>query len=96
MGLVITTVRFTKAAEKDLKVVPEYVVEKLQAWQATVQLMGLEETRKIPGYHDEPLKGKLKGMRSIRLSLNYRAYYRIVHEKVEIAEVTGVDRHKYR
>ena len=37
--------------------------------------MGLRETRKIKGYHDEPLQGDRKGQRSIRLNKAYRAFY---------------------
>ncbi len=43
---------------------------------------GLSEVRKIPGYHDEPLKGKRKGQRSIRLNIAYRAIYAINKEGV--------------
>jgi toxin HigB-1 len=56
---------------------------------------GLEEVRKVPGYHDEPLKGALKGQRSIRLSRGYRAYYRIVGESIEFVRVEGVNKHEY-
>lgn len=45
--------------------------------------------RKIPGYHDEPLKGDLKGLRSIRLSKGYRAYYVVVKDTVEFLRVEG-------
>ncbi len=43
--------------------------------------IGLSEVRKVPGYHDEPLKGQRKGQRSIRLSRSYRAIYVIEEEK---------------
>jgi len=42
-------------------------------WVAAVELDGVEEVRKAPGYHDEPLKGSRAGQRSIRLSRSYRA-----------------------
>ena len=37
----------------------------------------LDETqgRRTPGWHDEPLKGKRKGQRSIRRSIKWRASY---------------------
>ena len=46
-------------------------------WVGSVQAVGLEATRKTPGYHDEPLKGEWGGYRSIRLSLSYRAIYSV-------------------
>jgi proteic killer suppression protein len=52
-------------------------------------------THVIPGYHDEPLKGALKGQRSIRLSKAYRAYCRVVKDAVEFLRVEGVDKHEY-
>lgn len=52
--------------------------EKLADWALAVETYGLEEVRKVPGYHDEPLKGKRAGQRSIRLSRAYRAIYIIV------------------
>ncbi len=48
-----------------------------------------------PGYHDEPLKGELKGLRSIRLSKGYRAYYKMMKDAVELVRVEGVDKHVY-
>ncbi len=56
----------------------------------------LEETRKIPGYHDEPLKGKWKGHRSIRLSKAYRAIYEINEDgQLTIIEIVEVSKHEY-
>jgi proteic killer suppression protein len=40
-----------------LRKVPRHVVVKLLGWVQLVETQGLEEARKIPGYHDEPLKG---------------------------------------
>jgi proteic killer suppression protein len=57
---------------------------------------GLETVQKIASYHDEPLTGKLQGLRSIRLSGAYRAYYRIVREKVECVFVEEVNKHDYK
>src|ERR1700674_871491 len=60
-----------------------HIVVSFQNWVEEVEERGLEEVRKIPGYHDEPLRGELKGLRSIRLSRGYRAYYRIVDGQVQ-------------
>jgi len=50
-------------------------VENLAAWVDDVETRGLEEARKVPGYHDELLHGERHGQRSIRLSRSYRAVY---------------------
>lgn len=61
-----------------------------------VEHEGLEESRKIPGFHDEPLKGKRKGERSIRLSRAYRAIYSVRSKgKISIAYVEEVNKHEY-
>lgn len=85
----------SKQAVKDLETVPTYVASKLQAWKDGVQTLGLEEMRKRPGFHDEPLKGDRKGQRSIRLSRSYRAIYRIVREQVVFVLVEEVNKHEY-
>ena len=48
------------------------------------------------GFHDEPLKGKLQGQRSVRLNRAYRAIY-VEHEtgEVELIEVLEVNKHEY-
>jgi len=72
---------------------------KFLGWAKAVREKGLEEVRKVPGFHDEPVKGSA-GQRSIRLSRAYRAYYRTHKRKdgkltVEFVRVEGVDKHKY-
>ena len=64
-------------------------------WVAVVEHDGLETVRKVPGYHDEPLKGERRGQRSIRLSRAYRAIYEIKQDVVEFASVEEVSKHKY-
>ena len=81
---------------KELRKVPDYIADKLMTWIAAVEKFGLEEVRRIPGYHDEPLNGKREGLRSIRLSRAYRAYYKIVDGEVEFVSVEGVDKHEYK
>lgn len=75
--------------------VPDFIRDKLLAWVVAIQKNGLEIVRKAPGFHDEPLQGELKGLRSVRLSRSYRAYYRIVHDELEFVFVEGVDKHEY-
>lgn len=82
--------------EKNLLKVPKHIVLKLNSWVESVAENGLNYTRKIPGYHDEPLKGDRKGQRSIRLSKSYRAIYVIREDnKIEFIEVCEVNKHEY-
>jgi toxin HigB-1 len=53
----------------------QHIIAKLTAWINAVGHYGLNQVRKIPGYHGEPLLGERKGQRSIRLSKSYRATY---------------------
>ena len=55
--MAIRRVELTKRAQKDLRNLPVHIVEKLQSWVHAVNKFGLEEIRKVPGFHDEPLKG---------------------------------------
>jgi proteic killer suppression protein len=52
--------------------------------------------RKLSGFHDEPLKGKRAGQRSIRLSRSYRAIYRTVRDETLLFVcVEEVTKHAY-
>jgi proteic killer suppression protein len=70
-------VRLEKALRRRLRRVPRYVIDKLEAWIELVETDGLEEARRIPGFHDEPLIGQRAGQRSIRLSRQWRAIYEV-------------------
>jgi proteic killer suppression protein len=93
---VIDHVRSTKRARKSLEKAPKHVVQAYATWARTVSEVGLQETQKISGYHDEPLQGKLKGLRSVRLSGGYRGYYRIIKEAIEFILVEEVNKHDYK
>lgn len=78
-----------KKARKQLKNLPRHIIANLRAWINEVETVGINETRKVKGYHDEPLKGNRSGQRSVRLSKAYRAFYierddRIVIEVIEV------------
>lgn len=89
-------VEISRLCVKQLRKVPQHVVVKLLGWVRLVEMQGLEEARRIPGFHDEPLRGKLRGRRSIRLSRSYRAIYRIDADgRVEVVIVEEVTRHEY-
>jgi proteic killer suppression protein len=91
----VTRVRLSRRAQKDLMTVPRHVAIKLGAWVDDVTVRGLEEVRKVPGYHDEPLKGRRAGQRSIRLSRAYRAIYEIRVDDVTFVSVEEVNKHDY-
>lgn len=74
---------------------PRHVAIKLGAWAADVNERGLEVVRRVPGYHDEPLKGQRAGQRSIRLSRAYRAIYSVQNGEVEFVLVEEVTKHDY-
>lgn len=59
---------------------PTQVKEKFLKWTAEVEAKGLEEVKKIPGYHDEPIKAFAGERRSVRLSDGFRACYESVLE----------------
>ena len=92
---IIKNVRITKKAQKDLKNVPIYVAVNLHKWVDDIEERGLEEVRKVKSYHDEPVKGKRKGQRSIRLAKAYRAFYRIIKECNLVVEIQEVNKHEY-
>jgi proteic killer suppression protein len=62
-------------AKAELLQIPAHIVFKLQVWINGVKINGLGEMTKVLSFHDEPLKGKRKGHRSIRLNKAYRAFY---------------------
>ncbi len=93
--MLLNKVVVSKRAFKDLQKVPGHISDKLDSWTHDIELRGLEEVRKIPSYHDEPLSGDRKGQRSIRLSLHYRAFYVIKKDLIEFVEVQEVNKHEY-
>jgi proteic killer suppression protein len=59
-------------------------------------MVGLMETKKISGFHDEPLRGERINQRSIRLNRSYRAFYIVnEEEKKVIVTVIEVNKHEY-
>jgi proteic killer suppression protein len=92
----ITEIQITKQALKELRRIPEYLQEKFRAWMVAVNKTGIEETRKRPGWHDEPLQGDRKGQRSIRLNKQWRAIYIVKKNgQIEFIEVQEVTPHEY-
>lgn len=91
----ITDVVLSDRARKQLFSVPAHVAMKLAAWVEAVQSTGLESVCRSPGYHDEPLKGRRGGQRSIRLSRAYRAIYTIRNGRAEFVCIEEVSKHDY-
>lgn len=59
-------------------------------------MQGIWEVRKLPGYHDEPLKGQRLGQRSIRLNRAYRLIYEEDERgEVLVIGVMEVSKHEY-
>jgi proteic killer suppression protein len=89
-------VELTKKAQKDLAKVPDYIKDKLLLWVDDIERIGIQKVRKVPGYHDEPLKGDRVGQRSIRLNKAYRAIYvESPSKEIMIVSVIEVNKHDY-
>lgn len=93
----IHQVEVTRRAERSLAKAPKQVAAKFFYWKRQIEEHGIELVMKIPGYHDEPLRGKLKGhIRSVRMALGYRVYYRVIGSTVKCIQVEEVNRHDYK
>jgi proteic killer suppression protein len=94
--MIITQVKLSKDAQKNLLKIPVYIKEKLLLWINMVEQEGLINSRKIPGFHDELLKGSRKGQRSIRLNKGYRAIYtESTNHTLSIILIIEVNKHDY-
>lgn len=91
----IYIVRISSKAKKELRKLPHFIIDKLEAWVRAIELEGLRLVQKIPGYHDERLKGKRFGQRSIRSNKAYRAIYTIQNNKIDFILVEEVNKHDY-
>ena len=81
---------------KKLKRLPIHILRNMQRWALQVEMLGIAEVRKIPGYHDEPLGGKRKRQRSVRLSRHYRLFYTEEKDKtINLINVIEVNKHDY-
>lgn len=91
-----TRVIISPRAQKGLERVPRYIEEKLMEWIDLVEEEGIWEARKIKSYHDEPLKGKRSGQRSIRLNRAYRGIYKEQDQTIVLELlVIEVSKHEY-
>lgn len=89
-----TKISRSKAFDKQLAKVPDFIQKKVIFWIFLVESEGLSKVSKSPGFHDEPLKGDRKGQRSIRLNKAYRLIYRIIEDQIYI-ELLEIHKHDY-
>ena len=78
-------IEYSSKCRKQLRKVPMHIQESLSIWLFTVMEIGLAETRKLKGYHDEP---------PVRLSRKYRLFYSVLKttDKILLHEV---NKHEY-
>lgn len=90
------SVIWNKNVTKQLLLLPDNILKKFYAWATAIEIIGANEVRRSPGFHDEPLKGKRYGQRSVRLNKAYRAIYiSRLDGSLEIIEVIEVNKHEY-
>lgn len=80
--------------DKTIKKLPLQVVKKYELWKDLVFRHGPDKLREFPGFHDEQLKGELKGQRSSRLNIQYRVIYSVEKEIVTVY-VVDITPHQY-
>lgn len=90
----MTTVNVNQKVRKLVSKLPIQIQGAFKIWVQAVEFKGIREIRHRPGYHDEPLKGKREGQRSVRLNKAYRVIYVEVNGDIEIT-VVEVNKHKY-
>jgi len=80
---------------KLLKSLPIDILKKYEKWKDIVIISSPKGLRLIKGFHDESLKGELKGNRSSRLGKKYRIIYKVIESKV-LVQVVDLTPHDYR
>lgn len=89
-------VNWSERVEKQLDRLPNQIQKKFHLWVGSVRLMGIDQVRKRPGLHDEPLKGHREGQRSVRLNIAYRAIYiETGNSELKVIQVIEVNKHEY-
>lgn len=89
-------IRFSKLAEKQVRKIPLSIVKMLNIWIKNISEKGIRSTRKIAGYHDEPLLGKRYGQRSVRLNKGYRVIYEETSDgRIILIVIMEVNKHEY-
>lgn len=89
-------VHLSKEAKRNLNKTPLHISIKLNSWVNSLRVNGINYTRQLKGFHDEPLKGPKKGRRSIRLLLKWRAEYVLtISNNIEIVLIERIHPHAY-
>jgi proteic killer suppression protein len=88
------TIREHTSIPKSCAKAPQTVVRKYELWKEIVFRHGPEKLREFPGFNDEQLKGRRRGQRSSRLSLQWRVIY-IVDRNIVTVFVLDITPHKY-
>jgi proteic killer suppression protein len=89
-------IRLARFAAKQLRKAPRVIQLKLRDWVNAIQDYGLAEVRQQPGYHDEPLKGRREGQRSVRLNRQWRAIYTLeADDSITLITIEEVTPHDY-
>ena len=88
------TVLEESEATKVIDKLQPQVAEKYAFWCAIVRQSGPAGLRTIKSFHDEKLGGKLKGLRSSRLNIQWRVIYRVEAREVTVT-VERVTPHQY-
>ena len=92
----IAKIFWAKKVEMQLRKIPIHIQQKFRSWVVAVEEDGIYKTRIRSGFHDEPLKGKRIGQRSVRLNKAYRAIYiQTTRAELELIEVIEVNKHDY-
>ena len=88
---------YSNLGGRDLQRLLKHIAFNLMEWIDNVKDLGLRQVRKMPGYHDEPIKGaKREGQRSIRLNKAWRAFY-VIDETgtIHFVKIIEVNHHVY-
>ena len=90
-------VYWNQKVQKQVLHLPHHIIGSFYDWVRAVEFEGIEEVRRLPGYHDEKLKGEWEGFRSVRLTKAYRVfYYEFKNGEFFIAQVVKVSKHEYQ
>lgn len=89
-------VYWSKAVNKDLDCLPEFIQQKFRAWVVAVERDGMPAVRQLKGFHDEPLRGSRVGQRSSAFEQILSGYYVETKDgQIHIAQVLEVNKHDY-
>lgn len=92
----VVQVKLSRLAEKQLEKLPKHIKKLFYIWITSLEENGMNATRKISSYHDEPLKGNRYGQRSVRLNRAFRIIYSETPEgNILLIVVIEVNKHEY-